>query len=53
MTRYVCARHENAARAQVGMVGEVQVIETNVEYWRRLAQVVVLPLRPEPVGEAA
>ncbi|WP_341719973.1 hypothetical protein QQG74_09805 [Micromonospora sp. FIMYZ51] len=53
MTRYVCTAHRPAAVALVAMVGPVQVMETNTEYWRRQAQVVVLPPRIDPVGEAA
>lgn len=53
MTRYVCDPHLPAAYAQVGLTGPVRVFETNVEYWRRLARVVVLPDRAEPIGEAA
>ncbi|QKW15350.1 hypothetical protein [Verrucosispora sp. NA02020] len=54
MTRYVCAVHKRAAVGLVGMAGTVRVSPTNVEYWRRRqAEVVALPARTEPIGEAA
>lgn len=55
MTRYVCGPHLEPARAQVALVGPVQVFPTNVEYWQRQqpAVVVVLPSRTKPIGEAA